>query len=172
MGYTTEFDGKISVEPPLNTDEVSFLTDLAHSRRMNRTNGPLYAVPSDDYGQTRAADVIDYNNPHPDQPGRWLSWVPSEDGTSISWDYSEKFYEADRWMKYLVEKLLSPAARTYVDQHIGEDPRLASFTCDHELAGVIDAQGEDPDDRWQLIVANGKVAVRHQVEAFGQPYFV
>jgi len=172
MGYTTEFDGEIAVTPPLNADEVSFLKDLADSRRMNRTKGPLHVEPNQGFMHYDAPDVIDSNQPHPDQPGLWLCWEPSDDGASIAWNGAEKFYDADAWMKYLVEKLLAPSARAYIDAHMSEDPRLASFTCDHELTGVIDAQGEDPGDRWQLAVGQGVVAVRHQVEAFGRPYQV
>lgn len=172
MGYTTDFDGEIAVSPPLNADEVSFLRDLANTRRMNRTKGPLYISKDANFGQDDRSDVIDYNQSHPDQPGLWLCWEPSDDGTAIAWDGTEKFYDSAEWMRYLVEKLLTPSARAYIDAHMSEDPRLASFTCDHELTGIIDAQGEDPGDRWQLGVTQGIVGVRHQVEAFGQPYRV
>lgn len=165
MGYHTEFNGEIAVTPPLNADEVSFLKDLANTRRMNRTKGPLY-ISKD----TIESDVTDYNQSHPDQPGLWLCWEPSDDGTTIVWNGMEKFYNSAEWMKYLVEKLLTSSARTYVDQHMSEDPRLASFTCYHELTGTIDAQGEDPSDRWQLGVTQGMVTVRRQVKAFNQPY--
>lgn len=172
MGYTTDFDGEIAVSPPLNADEVSFLRDLANTRRMNRTKGPLYISKDANFGQDDRSDVIDYNQSHPDQPGLWLSWEPSDDGSSISWNGMEKFYDSAEWMKYLASRLLEPSARAYIDAHLSEDPRLASFTCDHELAGVIDAQGEDPDDRWQLAVGPGVVAARHAVEAYGPAYEV
>ena len=164
MGYTTEFDGEIAVTPPLNADEVSFLRDLANTRRMNRTKGPLYISKDANFGQDDRSDVIDYNQSHPDQPGLWLCWEPSDDGSAIAWNGAEKFYNSAEWMRYLVEKLLTPSARTYIDRHMPEDPRLASFTCDHKLTGIIDAQGEDPGDRWQLGVTQGMVAVRHQVD--------
>jgi hypothetical protein len=35
---------------------------------------------------------------------------------------------------------------------------LQHFAFDHELNGVIDAQGEEMDDRWQLVVTGNVVA--------------
>ena len=40
MGYTTEFDGSVSISPPLNADEIAYLRKFAASRRMDRTRVP------------------------------------------------------------------------------------------------------------------------------------
>lgn len=77
MGYTTSFEGEIQIEPPLNEAEVSYLTDFAESRRMDRTEGPYYVVPSDNYGQTQTSGVRNYNQPPEGQPGLWCQWVPA-----------------------------------------------------------------------------------------------
>lgn len=158
MGYTTEFFGEITVTPALNHDEIDYLRDFANSRRMHRTRGPLYAVPSNSWGQSGDTDdVLSFNGPDPDQPGLWCQWVPTEDGTAVAWDQGEKFYNAAEWMTYLVTYLLAPSARDYVDAHLTEDPRLAGFTCDHHLTGEITAHGEDDDDRWLLQVTDNAV---------------
>jgi hypothetical protein len=34
MGYTTEFDGSVSISPPLNAHEIAYLRKFAASRRM------------------------------------------------------------------------------------------------------------------------------------------
>ena len=60
---------------------------------------------------------------------------------------------------YIISFLLSPIARPYIDAHLDEDPRLASFTCDHVLNGVIFAQGEDDEDQWELRVISSLVFV-------------
>ena len=159
MGYTTEFEGSIQIEPPLNAQEISFLREFNHSRRMNRTRGPLFVRGSGFYEQRNDPDIIDYNQPHPDQPGLWCQWTPNEDGTAIEWDGGEKFYSAPEWMMYIISFLLSPAARPYIDAHLDEDPRLASFTCDHVLHGTIIAQGEEIRDRWELLVIFNRVLV-------------
>lgn len=159
MGYTTDFDGSIAIEPPLNEHEISFLLDFNGSRRMLRTKGPLHADPGADFGQARSADIQDYNRPPEGQPGLWCQWVPTEDGGAIEWDGGEKFYDSPTWMSYLIDQLLSPAARAFIEEHQSEDERLRHFTCDHVLNGTINAQGEDPGDRWRLVVTDNAVQV-------------
>lgn len=158
MGYTTDFYGAVTVEPPLNEHEASFLRDLAGSRRMNRHNGPLFAEPGDDFGQGNPGDVIDTNRPDPDQPGLWLQWIPTDDGSEIEWDGGEKFYNAAEWMTYIVTNLFAPSAKPYVELHKSEDPRLVHFTCDHVINGEIEAQGEERGDQWLLVVKDNEVS--------------
>ncbi|MEN0072243.1 MAG: hypothetical protein AAGC63_14795 [Propionicimonas sp.] len=158
MGYTTEFFGEIDITPALNSEEIAYLRDFSESRRIHRSRGPLYAVPGSDWGQSgNTEDVLDYNRPDPDQPGLWCQWVPAIDGSALTWDEGEKFYNAAEWMTYLVTNLLAPSARPYVDAHVSEDPRLAAFTCDHHLTGEIEARGEDHDDVWRLVVTDNEV---------------
>lgn len=169
MGYDTDFEGSVSIDPPLNASEISFLTSFSESRRMHRSKGPLF-VEGDGYrGQNGDADVIDNNRAHPDQPGLWCQWVPSESGADLEWDEGEKFYNAAEWMKYIVENLLGASARSYIDQHVGEDDRLRHFTCDHLVSGVIEAQGEDPEDQWRLVVEHNVVKVAKAETVFGKP---
>jgi hypothetical protein len=169
MGYTTDFEGSVAVVPELNADEVSFLKDFAQTRRVQRTGGPLYVghdVPGyiDDYGQGQGTDTVtDGNRPPAGQPGLWCQWVPNDDGSEIEWDGGEKFYESAAWMKYIVENLLAPSARPFILAHLSEDPRLASFTANHHVTGSIFAQGEDPSDRWVLVVTDNVVKVGNAV---------
>lgn len=170
MGYTTDFTGQIAIEPPLNEAEISFLKDLAETRRMNRSNGPLFVKGEGDFGQGDGPDKVhNHNASHPSQPGLWLQWVPTDDGTALEWDQGEKFYSSQDWMKYLIVNLLSPTAIAYIDIHgpASGDERLDKFTCNHVLNGVIEAQGEEPDDRWQLEVRDNKVFVSEAYVSFG-----
>lgn len=168
MGYTTYFSGDVSVTPPLNEDEISFLRDFNNTRRMHRSGGPLFVKGEGPYGQDHGPDTIhDSNKPDPDQPGLWCQWVPTDDGTAIEWDTGEKFYEATEWMEYIVNRLLSPAARSYVDQHVSEDSRLKSFTCDHVVTGEIYADGEDSEDNWKIKVTNNLVEVFEASMSYG-----
>lgn len=162
MGYTTDFYGSVTVTPPLNDHEIGFLADFSGTRRMNRTKGPLFVKGSGDFGQGRDKDILNHNEPHPDQPSLWCQWV-TEDGTEIEWDGGEKFYNADDWMAYIVTNLLAPSAKAYIAAHIDEDERLQHFTCDHVVNGEIQAQGEDPDDRWTLVVRNNQVQTGHTI---------
>lgn len=158
MGYTTTFMGSVSVEPALNAAEQDFLHDLAETRRMDRVKGPLYVGgESGATGQGPSADIHDYNRHHPDQPGLWLQWVSADDGASIEWDDNEKFYNAEEWMRYLIDNLFSPEARDYVNRNHTGDKRLDLFTFNHVFNGSIIAQGENTDDRWKLIVKDNVV---------------
>ena len=161
MGYTTDFDGELTIEPPLNEHEVQFLKDFCGSRRQRRTKGPLFAEPGDNFGQGNPyGDVLDGNHPDPDQPGLWAQWVPSDDGTTLGWDGGEKFYHSVEWMTYYIDNLLSSHAALYIQRHVDEHPSLQHFTCDHLLNGTIEARGEDSDDRWDLIVTDNVISVR------------
>lgn len=161
MGYTTEFEGSVTIEPALNDAEISFLHDLVETRRMNRTKGPLYVADTANFGQNKAEDIIDYNRSHPDQPGLWLKWDVNEEGTEISWTGDEKFYDSPEWMTYLINNLFSESARAYVEQNqiAAPDERFAQFSFDHVFNGEILAQGEDINDRWLLVVKDNVVTV-------------
>ena len=51
MGYTTEFDGSVSISPPLNAHEIAYLRKFAASRRMDRARGPYFVDGSGPFGQ-------------------------------------------------------------------------------------------------------------------------
>lgn len=159
MGYTTDFEGSVRIEPALNADEISFLSDLATTRRMNRKKGPLFVKGGGFHGQGEDLDIIDFNNSDKSQPGLWLQWIPSEDGTQLSWDDGEKFYDSASWMEYLIERLLTERGRQYVKlaTRLSKDERLNSFTFDHVVNGTIEAQGEAASDQWTLRVKDNRV---------------
>ena len=148
MGYTTEFQGRIEIVPPLNQEEIDYLTKFNNTRRMNRRNGPYFVDGSGFMGQGRDDDIIDNNKPPAGQPGLWCQWVPTEDGTALVWDEGEKFYNSVEWMAYLIEHFLKPGALA-----MGQLPFLQG----HLLNGTIKAQGEDMDDRWKLVVTDNIV---------------
>jgi hypothetical protein len=153
MGYTTDFYGAVSVEPPLNEDERTYLRKFAETRRLDRERGPYFVDGSGFAGQGHDSDIRDYNNPPEGQPGLWCQWVPIDDGTAIEWDGQEKFYEAEEWMAYLIDHFLKPGA----EASKSDDPQFAGFTFDHVVNGTIEAQGEDPDDKWRLVVEDNVV---------------
>lgn len=139
MGYTTEFQGQISVTPPLNPEEVAFLTKFNESRRTGRANGP-YSVEGEGDG----------NQPLKGQPGIWCQWVPTDDGKAIEWDGGEKFYASEAWMTYLIDHFLKPGAIAAA--------QLPFLQANHTLNGVIKAQGEEMNDRWKLVVTDNVVS--------------
>jgi hypothetical protein len=139
MGYTTDFDGAISVTPPMSEELTTFLTKFSETRRMHRTKGPHFVDGTGMMGQGQDDDILNYNEPDPSQPGLWCQWTPDGDD-KIVWDGGEKFYHSPEWMAYIITEFLEPAGHT----------------CD----GVIYAQGEENSDRWCLIVTDNKVQVR------------
>jgi hypothetical protein len=151
MGYTTTFSGRVTVSPPLNAEEITYLTKFNETRRMECAQGPYYVDRGGFMGQDHSDPlIIEYNQPPRGQPGLWCQWCPTEDGTAIEWDGGEKFYDAEIWMQYLIDHFLRPGAFA----------PLPFLQKNHTVAGTIDAQGEDPSDRWQLIVEDNKVRVR------------
>ena len=155
MGYTTTFIGKINIEPVLNAEEIDYLNKFSGTRRMNRIKGPYYVDNAGMAGQDHEEDILNYNQPPDGQPGLWCQWVPTEDGSALVWDEVEKFYDAAEWMKYLIEHFLKPGP---IAKSI--EPDRFTFLRGHTLSGVIEAQGEESDDRWDLVVADNKVMTR------------
>jgi hypothetical protein len=87
MGYTTEFDGEVTVTPPLPRATVLEVNAFAEKRHGGDT----------------------YGTEDPGMPGFWCNWVASEDGTSIYWNGAEKFYSAAEWMQIVVDRFVKPA---------------------------------------------------------------
>jgi hypothetical protein len=125
---------------------------------MDRERGPYYIDGSGFAGQGLDDDVRNYNNSPEAQMGLWCQWVPNDDGTAIEWDQNEKFYDAVEWMGYLMEHFLGhdPVAKRV-------DPERFAFLQGHTCNGVIQAQGEDAEDQWLIIVADNQVSTTNLV---------
>jgi hypothetical protein len=163
VGYETTFTGQVTIAPALNEHEIGYLRAFAETRHEPRSTGP-YALGD--------GDEIDAA-PDPGKPGYWCKWEPTADGTAISWNQREKFYDADLWMEYLVRTFLKPdatCARERLDPVAGRvyPPALARFTFDHVVDGVIEAEGEWPDDRWRIEVRANTVYVVRLLTEPGQ----
>lgn len=146
MGYDTRFEGRINLNKKLDEETYNFLVKLSETRRMKRNLGPEYGVEGEYFvdgeglfGQDNTPDVIDHNEPPRTQPGLWCHWIPTEDRQGIVWDEGEKFYEAPKWMEYILNRILKPKG------YVGN--------------GEIEAQGEDMSDRWTLVVNNNQVYI-------------
>lgn len=147
MGYNTDFNGTLTVTPPLNEHEATFLTDFSETRHTSTKHGPL---------DTTAGSNPGGNDPQHGKPKIWCHWIADEDG-NLTWDGQEKTYGHDKWLVWLIERLLGPGSRAYVQAHLGEDERLKHFTHDHVVNGTVEAQGDDYHDRWCIKVADNKV---------------
>ena len=152
MGYTTDFHGSLSIEPPLCHEEITYLRAFSASRRMDRQNGPFF-VDDDDSGflsgskgkNSKITDVINNNSPPAGQPSLWCQWTCNDDGTAIEWDGGEKFYAAAEWMAYLRTYFLTRCAAKDLA------PESMDFLQPHRLSGAIHAVGEDSfNDVWKI----------------------
>lgn len=165
MGYSTDYTGSVTVTPPLNPHEITYLREFSESRRVNRPEGP-YVVDGRDINARDERQC-------PEQPSVWCDWVATHDGAGIEWDGVEKFYNGDLWMTYLIDTFLKPGAtvqRELADPVPGRKypDAFQHFTFDHQVSGVIEAQGDQPDDRWDLVVQDNTVSVkRYDVTARG-----
>lgn len=163
MGYTTEFYGKFTVEPPLNQSEIDYLNKFSHTRRMDRTKGEYYVDNAGFAGQDREDDILDYNRPPSTQPSLWCNWIPTEDGAGIEWNESEKFYRSAEWIEYIIDNFLKPRAKASQSG----DPQFDNFTFDHTVSGVIECEGEDRHDVWLLTVDENVVMDNRNTAVYG-----
>jgi len=150
MGYSTDFIGSFTVSPPLNEREREFLHKFNQTRRMDREQGPYYVDDPAPFGQGREG-VRDFNKPPKGQPGLWCQWAPSDDGTEILWDGGEKAYDMADWIVYIIEHFLKPGAKA--------KDALPFLQCNHSVNGTVIAQGEDPGDRWKILIVDNEVEV-------------
>lgn len=163
MSYDVNYSGELSIEPPLNDAEISYLEAFAISRRYRRFNhGPLAVEPVDIWDDPDTSR-LGISRPPLGQPGYYCRFSSYNNGATLGWDETECADYGAEWIAFIVSRLLSPEARAYIDEHINDDPRLASFTTNHILNGEITAFGEDSGDIWRITVENN-VVKRWEIE--------
>lgn len=155
MGYSTDFTGRIEIVPPLNQAEKNYLMKFSWTRHMKRQQGPYFVAANMDCGQDETG-VINHNEPHIPQPSLWCNFEPTEDGTAIVWNETEKTQYGKEWIQYLIDHFLKPNAKTANVK----SPHFADFTYDHVCNGELFAQGEDPKDIWKIVVKDNVVKVK------------
>ena len=158
MGYTTDFDGSMEINPPLTPERVSYINKFSETRRMKRDperasklHDPLreavglpigeegcYFVGGCGFaGQAKDDSVVEHNYPPAKQPGLWCQWIVSEDGSKLEWDFGEKFYEYEDWLIYIEEHFLTPWGS--------------------KLNGKISWYGEERDDMGIIYARDGMI---------------
>lgn len=142
-------------------------------------NSTGIAMKLDDTGNYVYGDI---DNPPPEHgtpaqmPGLWCPWTPGtyhqatkpdEEINAIVWDEGEKPYDSAEWLAYLIDNFLRPDAyaSTPEGQQLvglaGETERFSHFTFDHICNGDFEAEGEESDDRWRIVVKNNVLVVQH-----------
>ena len=83
MGYTTSFQGKFEISPPLSDEQQNSLINFAEERHG---------------GNIKEFDGF---------PGMYCQWIPTTVST-LAWDEGEKFYNYIEWLQHLVKNFFKP----------------------------------------------------------------
>lgn len=73
-------------------------------------------------------------------PGSYLQWEPDQDGLYYGWNGAEKFYEYVEWLRWVIESYMKPHGLV--------------------LNGQMSYQGEEDDDKGEIIVMDNLVSVK------------
>lgn len=82
MGYTTEFRGAMTIDPPLEPHMVEEVNNFCEERHGGNID------------------------PYHEMPGLWCDWQVSADGSKIFWNGSEKSYSMEEWLTYLIKRFM------------------------------------------------------------------
>ena len=159
MGYHTEWFGCFEIynknqkRAKLPKKVAALIIGLSKTRRMCRNTTRLakrlrmseerclrlYGVYGERYieknyettlGQTNSPDIIDYNQPPPNQPGLWCNFTYNTETRVIEWNGGEKTRDGVEWIKYIAD---------LIQEH------------GYDLKGTMNWQGEDEDDNGILV---------------------
>ena len=146
MGYYTEFFGEFEFDKKLDSKTYKLLHGLGTTRRMKRNVDPKYGVDgefyvesTENFGQDKEDNILDYNKPPSTQPSLWCCWEIDEDRTTLHVPEVGKHYYYDRWLQYIIN---ITKAKGYV------------------LNGQVDWQGEDSEDMGRIIVKDNVIKVQ------------
>lgn len=85
MGYQTDFDGNFTIDPPLSAELTAQVNAFCGERH----------------------EPEDFPN-YPLEYSYYCQWQVGEDGDTLAWDGSEKFYEYEVWLQYLIDTYIIP----------------------------------------------------------------
>ncbi len=151
MGMNTQYLGALTIVPPLNPEETTWLRAFAQTHRELHPDDP-YAVPMNP--RAEYATLTDDSPPHwPAASARAAAvpplarcdWQPTISGTHLRWVEMEKSNTAEIEIAYLIDHFLRPGALAASDDR----PDFADFTFDHVVNGII--AGERDDGRLFLL---------------------
>ena len=142
-----------------------FAKDKTNPEKVYGFKGEYFAKDDGNYGQSGDTSVIDHNSASGEiswkdydgdwakreemrkalnadkikQPGLWLQWRLNDEGTELSWDGGEKFYNYIEWLEYLIVHFFKPWKI--------------------KLNGEITWQGEDSSDIGKIVVVDNKIEI-------------
>lgn len=83
MGYSTDFEGAMTLTPALTPSQMAIICDI----NLQRHGGNM--------------------QPFPGVPGFWCHW-DVQDYNRLVWDGGEKTYDFPQWLEYLIENHFKP----------------------------------------------------------------
>jgi hypothetical protein len=131
--YCTHVTARLTVEPPLNADEVAHLYRLARNPDLPDVLGPYRPVAT---AQLLSA-ALDGGSPSYPRPDPDDSHQYTDDPAVAEWTGRT----VDWWMRNLI------------------DTFRAGDTIGRVVIGVVEVQGDDPADRWRLVIDDNLVSV-------------
>jgi len=184
MGYTTDFSGQFSVDPPLDQSQIDYLTQFATTRHMARYEALTEFLPDParlsvglpvgfegSYyvgAEENDGSVIDYNHAPGEERNRFSNTNPiipanhlGQPGLWCQWVPTDDgaFIEWDGGEKFYDS---TEWIRYIVDHFLSPWGRT--------LSGAVDWQGEDSDDRGTIYAVDGVIhAVNDVITKPGPP---
>jgi len=182
MGYTTDFEGRFTVTPPLTVEHACYLARFSGTRRMSRDEGKAKGLP-DPYreavglpvgahgafftggagaaGQGGDESVVSHNGPPTRQPGLWCQWVPqTESGESLclsGWSEDEGPEEGAVYTHFGWD-----GGEKFYNYQEWLAYLLENFLepWGYRLDGEVTWQGEERSDVGKIVVNNNEVAIK------------
>lgn len=157
MSYTYDLFGKLSVSPPLNTDQVAYIQEFSQSYRhkfapkWQSWPNPLreaVGLPVGIDGEYISSAMgtgsdfidncmeVDTNTPN-NQPSFQCCWTTNAKGTVVQWNKLGRTFAPAQWLEYMIEHFFKPWGVT--------------------LNGKVECHGEEKDDRTLIVVNNNSV---------------
>ena len=85
-GYQTDFSGEFTIDPPLPPEVTAAINAFCSERHEE-----------------------DFQKAHGLEFSYYCQWLVEPAGDSLSWDGSEKFYEYEVWLQYLLDTFIIPS---------------------------------------------------------------
>lgn len=169
MGYSTRYLGYLTIDPPLNAAEASWLRCFTEW-----AGGPGGGEPYDVPDNPRAAWSAELAARREGSGQRFVvieasadlpmgigDWSVSSDGMMITWQEQEKSNDARQVIDFLIQHFLVPGAHAQRSAR----PQFDEFTFDHRVSGVIAAEHGGSGELFLLHVVDGEI--RHETIVAG-----
>jgi len=122
VGYNTNWDGYFVIEPKLSQEHYDHIEKFCNTRHEDKNGKMLYR----NYGISTV---------HCDLQLHSISTA-----TILRWNGSEKTYNLEKWVEYLIKNFFKPNG--------------------YKLNGEMTWQGEGPDDRGKVVVKDNKLEIK------------